>query len=168
MEKICFKCGKVKPLSEYYVHNKMSDGHLNKCIECAKIDVKKYRVNNIEKIKEKDRNRKNKKERLEKNKKRMQYIKKTDPEKYKKQKLYSNYKYNNANKEKASARRKVQYHITKGYLTRPNKCERCNKEIYTQAHHEDYNKPLVIAWLCDACHKERHKEIREEKRNASL
>lgn len=38
--KTCFKCGIEKDLSCFYVHKEMGDGHLNKCIECTKLDSK--------------------------------------------------------------------------------------------------------------------------------
>lgn len=37
MDKVCFKCGKIKSIDEFYKHPKMKDGHFNKCKERAKI-----------------------------------------------------------------------------------------------------------------------------------
>jgi len=44
VSKICFKCNEDKPLSDYYKHKQMGDGHLNKCKDCARKDVQE-RVN---------------------------------------------------------------------------------------------------------------------------
>lgn len=41
LEKECFKCGKILPIDEFYVHKMMTDGHLNKCKKCTKNDIKK-------------------------------------------------------------------------------------------------------------------------------
>ena len=42
--KICFKCNLVKSISEFYKHPKTQDGHLNKCKQCTKNDVKENEV----------------------------------------------------------------------------------------------------------------------------
>jgi len=55
--KKCFKCSKIKPLSAFYKHNEMTDGHLGKCKECTKKDVRLHRDNNIERVKKYDRDR---------------------------------------------------------------------------------------------------------------
>lgn len=61
MSKQCFKCLAVKPLSEYYKHKKMKDGHLNKCMECTKDDVRtNYRENSgVKRERDRHRNRHN-------------------------------------------------------------------------------------------------------------
>lgn len=40
--KICKQCERLLPLSEFYKHKLTSDGHINKCKECTKENVRKY------------------------------------------------------------------------------------------------------------------------------
>jgi hypothetical protein len=53
--KTCFKCNVEKPLTDFYPHPQMGDGHLNKCKACTKKDVAEHRAANIERVRDYDR-----------------------------------------------------------------------------------------------------------------
>lgn len=55
--KACFKCGAEKPLTDFYKHPQMADGHLNKCKDCNRQDAKAHRDSNLEKVRAYDRAR---------------------------------------------------------------------------------------------------------------
>lgn len=52
----------------------------------------------------------------------------------------------------------VQRAITSGELVRPGECQDCHRHTRRIiSHHEDYARPLDVAWVCGGCHKERHR-----------
>lgn len=129
--KNCFKCHRELPLDGFYKHHQMPDGHLNKCKECTKEDVRKNRLKNIEYYREYDR--------IRGNRQYYEYI--------------SEYRERYQNKYKAT--NIVNNSIRSKKLFRED-CEICGDE-FTHAHHDDYLKPLNVRWLCAACHKKWHK-----------
>jgi len=136
--KICFKCNENLPLTEFYKHSQMADGHLNKCKKCAKNDVGNHRLNNIEKIRKYDRERAK------------------NPERAK-----AAYEVSKAWRQSDSrimhCHNKVTRAIRSGKLVRMP-CIICGSEK-SLAHHESYNRPLDVVWYCQPHHKERHKEM---------
>jgi len=116
----------------------MADGHLSKCKECAKKDALKHRGKNIEKIRAYDRERAK------------------NPERAKDASAISS-EWRKSDKRLSHAHNAVARAIRKGSLVRMP-CERCGSKD-SLAHHEDYNIPLGVTWLCQPCHKQRHKEM---------
>lgn len=132
--KTCFKCERFLPLTEFYKHPRMKDGRLNKCKECSKKDANDHRDNNREKIAERER-----------------YRSKTEHRKGKAIQYQRNYRAVNSIKNKA--RRMVAKRISSGALTKMP-CVFCGSNE-TEAHHEDYSKPLDVIWVCFKCHREK-------------
>ena len=157
-EKVCFKCNILKPLSDFYKHSKMSDGHLNKCKSCAKRDVHIHREENLEKVREYDRNRPNYKERLQRNK---EYAK-TTKGKEASAKSRDNYRYKHVDRYKAKML--VGNALRDGKVLRPDRCQHCSVECVPQGHHNDYSKPLDVIWVCVSCHIEFHNCVKELER----
>lgn len=151
--KTCFKCGVEKPLSEFYKHKMMADGHLNKCKSCTRHDVKTNRDLNLDYYREYDKQRANNPERV---------------------KARASYAASDEGKESQSAAKKrwsernlikrAAQILVRNYLrSRPHlvkkSCESCNAEnVRLNKHHDDYAKPLDVRFLCGKCHSRWHKE----------
>lgn len=134
--KECFKCGAEKPLTDFYKHSRMKDGHLNKCKECTKRDVRDRRFDpeKREAVLEYDRSRGSRQ----------------NPER--------NKEYRKRWPEKRKAQNAVNNAVRDGRLHKPDHCETCGTSDFRQleGHHDDYSKPLDVRWLCSACHSQWH------------
>jgi len=64
---------------------------------------------------------------------------------------------------KQRARWKAQRARRDGKIVKPVACEVCLRERRLHMHHDDYSKPLVVAFLCVDCHALRHRALEEEK-----
>ena len=134
--KTCFKCNAEKPLSEFYKHSDMADGHLNKCKECNKKDVSEHRHGKgRDKILAYDRERANQPHRLESKRVRVQ-------------------KYNKEKSHQKHANSVVAYALKTGKLKKFS-CLICGDEK-SEGHHPDYSRPLDVVWLCSSHHKQAH------------
>lgn len=136
--KRCFKCKETKPLDDFYRHPKMADGRVNKCKECNKLDVKKNRASKVD------------------------YYRKYDLERAKlpdraKAAAEISKRWRSQDARIMAAHNAVSRAVRSGRLKR-EPCERCGAEK-SYGHHEDYNKKLEVMWLCQPCHKQRHKEL---------
>ena len=133
--KICFKCNKEQDIDEFYKHPKTADRHLGKCKTCTKKDVSKNYQDKRQQYALYEQERYQQPKRrvfcLDNQRKR----RKNHPEKYKTATAVSNA-------------------IRNGKLIK-QPCEKCG-DIKVQAHHEDYSKPLDVAWLCRKCHLSLH------------
>lgn len=129
--KTCFKCKETKLLSEFYKHPQMADGHVNKCKECNKKDVRLNRKKKVEYYREYDRKR---------------GARQTND--------YQNW-YRANYPRKHAAHKAVQSAVNSGCLV-PQPCEECNSSENLHAHHDDYSRQLDVRWLCAPCHKDWH------------
>lgn len=64
------------------------------------------------------------------------------------------------NRKKRAAQNAVNNAIRDGRMTRPDRCGKCNKKGPVQGHHDDYDRPLDVRWLCVSCHSAHHEAQR--------
>ena len=136
--KTCFKCGEVKPSTEYYPHKQMGDGLLGKCKECSKKDAAAHRNANLEKTREYDRKRARNPERIA-------------------NALVQMRRWRSEDVRRSAAHNAVARAIKSGEIVKCPCCI-CGSEK-SMAHHESYDLPLDVVWYCQPHHKARHKQM---------
>ncbi len=154
MTKPCFICKEIKPLNQFYAHKMMADGHLNKCKDCAKKEMReRHSVLMLDpKFVLKERARQRAKEARKRSEGRVR--KETTEEGRNRTRRY-----------RAKHGLKYKAHSAVGNALRAGNlvekpCDRCGAKA--EAHHDDYSKPLDVTWLCPKHHAQRHVELREQ------
>ena len=145
-ERTCKKCGAIKPSTDFYPHQH------SECKECTKKRVRDNRAANLDYYQSFDRQRGNLPHRIEARKAYAQ----TDNGQtaiYRAKRAYID-----RNPQKRAAHVSTGNAIARGHLI-PKPCEVCGNPL-VQAHHDDYNQPLNVRWLCPKHHAAYHKTLR--------
>lgn len=138
--KVCTGCGQELPRSEFYAHPRAPDGLRYKCKACF---TSMRRETNRRRYANDPTYRAERREAARASYRRTGYRSPVDP-------------------TKRSARVTLQNAVREGRLTPSDGCEDCGhdfSEFRREAHHEDYSKPLDVAWLCSLCHGKRHRRV---------
>lgn len=130
--KTCFKCLSAQPLTEFYAHPQMADGHLNKCKTCTKLDMRIDRATKP-RVREYDRQRASQPHRVA-------------------LRAQVTLAWRAKHPDRARAHDMANNAVRDGQLTRPALCEACGLPNRIEKHHPDYSKPLLVMWLCKTCH----------------
>ncbi len=148
-DQVCCTCKKLKDISEFYKH--WRDGYQYRCKECQRAN---------------DRIRNATPERQEYNRliqrkmypnRRRQYWSKPEI-KERRNELAKKYRKDPKNFKKYKARSVSKIALKNGTIKK-HPCGKCGNKK-SEMHHENYDKPLDITWLCRRCHSQRHLELK--------
>lgn len=147
MTKICSKCDSELPSDTGFYAND------NTCKECRKARVRQNRSEKIEYYRAYDNARAGNPDRVQARK---DYAKTPDG-------IKAGNAAKNAYKEKNMKKRwvtnAVNNAVRDGRLIKPCACQSCEKvKPRIEGHHNDYDRPLDVTWLCSSCHRLWHKE----------
>ena len=148
-EKTCFKCGTIRPLSEFYPHPKMADGHLGKCKHCTRADSNARRQIKLSDPKWVDQEKARKLDHYPQKRHQQHGLPFDFPPLPK------------LTQEQSRLRKQVAQSVCNAIrdkkMTRLPCCI-CNS-LKSQGHHEDYAKPFEVQWLCAKHHAARHQHL---------
>lgn len=136
--KRCIKCGVEKSLGEFYAHSRMTDGHLNKCKDCQKSDVRSNRAKRLDHYRTYD------------------LVRWRFCDERRETSAIQTKQWVRRNPEKRKAHIAVGNAVRDGRLSKPDTCQSCGNAGMIHGHHDDYNDKLDVRWLCVPCHAREH------------
>lgn len=148
--KRCKGCGQAKLLNQFYPLPLNRDGHTGKCKECIRAGVtanrqaralqyQQYEAGRLDDPKRKALRR------------RVREARRHDQEKAMAD-TASKFRWIERNPTKRAALIVTGNAIRDGDLARPTACTRCGTAGELVAHHQDFNQPLLVTWICHLCH----------------
>ena len=149
VEKYCCECKRDKPVEQFSKNKTSKDGLQYGCKSCRSKAAREYnasgkRKESLRRYRQTDKYKEHRAAR-----------RKTEKGKADNKKYSAAYKARNPTKNEA--RIQVFYAIRAGKMVR-GVCEVCGSGERIEAHHDDYDRPLDVRWLCKAHHNDWHKE----------
>lgn len=136
-EKACSKCEATKPLEQFHKSKRSPDGRMSRCKACSNARANEWKRDNPERH----------------NAKRKRYYQRN------RERLAEETRaYHAAFPERKAAHDAVKLAQLRGDLQKQN-CSVCG-DPNSEAHHDDYTKPLDVVWFCLMHHQYRHIEFR--------
>ncbi len=167
--KRCSKCQQYKEVAEFHKNCAKKDGYATECKLCkGKNDQASHLRNRDKRLKMMNEYRKKHLGYLNmKAKKYARCAKGREVNLKATKKYYSGHRdiiaqrikdRNFRSPEKYKARYQFSNAIKLGHITRPAHCQMCYEEGPVQGHHEDYDKPFDVIWVCIGCHGKVHRK----------
>lgn len=142
---VCGCCKAPKPADEYYADKRTANG--------LKAQCKKCHLETAVRTRDKERHRDYRRDSARR-------ARASDPEKFRRRHLEASRKRPPAGKRR-EARKLLNYAVRSGKVERPPKCQECDSRGLIHGHHEDYDRPLDVLWLCPECHGIAHRRIND-------
>ena len=148
--KYCSSCQTEKPITDFGKRAASRDGLASKCKQCQR-EYDKSRANNPDRVAARAAYA-----RTERGKEARRRAQAKYAESHREEATERCREYRRNNPKKSRAHDLVAYAMKTGVLTR-KPCEVCGQKSDV-AHHDDYDRPLEVRWLCAAHHRQWHVE----------
>lgn len=142
--KRCSRCGEEKPLDAFHRERRASSGRQSHCRTCARDARRVWREANLEHARAYEAVQKAERRRDPALRARLVAVVR---------------RCERDSPHKLRAQRALRDAVYRGKIVKPDRCEDCGERFPPRrlhGHHDDYDKPFDVAWLCQPCHGRRH------------